>query len=270
MKVRKIIVLFLFIVFTSLEGTNIRKFLYEISSEDRSALCSLFSSLIEDHFAYTLFGDKPVSLSAHFVLTPWENTIEKVSSDGLFWKKWQIFQSYRNRLPLKNFILIQEPSKTKNWQISNVILINKRAFIEIVKSHLKIFEGVLGKKINPQKMLKSIEDGKISLVDSINNNQMLWGILLGYGSHNAALYNKQDREYLNLGDFTKYSQINLEPIGDYHYSPLRIGSVYFAGDLEHPQTKALQQKYQKLRGKISAIYAKGDFLEITLSKLTEE
>lgn len=266
---RRVILLFLFIVFINLEGTNIRKFLDEISSEDRLVLCSLFSSLIEDHFAYTLFADKPVSLSAHFVLTPWENTLEKISPDGLFWKKWKVFQSYQNRLPLKNFILIQEPSKTKNWQIANIILINKQAFIKTLKRHLKIFESVLGHKVNPQEMLKNIEEGKIAFADSINDNQMLWGILLGYGSHNAALYNKQDREYLNLGDFTKYSQISLEPIGDYHYSPLRIGSVYFAGDLQHPETKALQQKYQNLRGKISAIYAQGDFLEITLSKLTE-
>lgn len=266
---RRIIVLLFFIAFTHLQGINIRKFLDEISSEDRSALCSLFSSLIQDHFAYTLFGDKPISLSAHFVLTPWENTLEKISSDGLFWNQWKVFQSYQNRLPLINFILIQEPSKSKNWQISNIILINKHAFITTVKSHLNIFESVLGHKINPQEMLKSIEERTISFADSINNNQMLWGILLGYGTHNAALYNKQDREYLHVRDSAKYSQITLQPIGDYNYSPQRIGSVHFVADLEHPSTKILQQKYQNLRGKISAIYAKGDFLEITLSKLTE-
>ncbi len=41
-------------------------------------------------------------------------------------------------------------------------------------------------------------------------------------------------------------------------------------DPKHSETKALEKKYKKLRGKISAIYARGDFLEITLSKLTSE
>ncbi|WP_154017895.1 hypothetical protein [Candidatus Protochlamydia phocaeensis] len=44
------------------------------------------------------------------------------------------------------------------------------------------------------------------------------------------------------------SSIKLEPCGDYHYSPLTMGSVYFVGDLNHPETIELTQKYQHQRG----------------------
>jgi len=46
-------------------------------------------------------------------------------------------------------------------------------------------------------------------------------------------------------------------------------SVRFMGDINHPETIALQRKYTKLREKISAIYSRGDCLEISLSQLTK-
>lgn len=135
-----------------------------------------------------------------------------------------------------------------------------------------MFERVLDQKINAKKFLNDIEIGKISFVDSIQNNEMLWGILLGYGRHNASLYNRRERQYFKamiLSDVAlRKSKIKLKPCGDYNYSPLIMGSVHFASDPEHPETRSLEKKYKVLRGKISSIYAKGDFLEITLSQLT--
>lgn len=76
--------------------------------------------------------------------------------------------------------------------------------------------------------------------------------------------------YLALSESSlRNSSIKLKGCGDYNYYPLTIGSIYFVGDITHPETKALQNKYRELRGKISEIYNNGDFLEITLSKLTE-
>lgn len=266
--------LFFFIVAMSLEGTNCKKILEEIPPEDRSTLSSFFTSLIDDQFAYTLFGDKPVSLAARFMLTPWENTIEGIQCSGAFWKKWKVWEQYKHLFHLKNFLIIKEPSKSKNFKILNILIINKIEFVNIIKRYLALFESVLERKIIPEEMLKDIESNKLSFIDSINDNQMLWGILLGYGKHNAILYNQRERNYLDclsLSDQAmKHSLIKLETFGDYFYSPLVIGSVHFSADPEHPETKILEKKYRQLRGKISAIYAQGDFLEITLFQLTSD
>jgi hypothetical protein len=257
------------LVFCAAEGSSIAS----ISSQDRESINQLFNFLIkEDHFGYTLFGDKPVSLSGHFTITPWENIVERVNDqDGIFWKNWRIWEKYQQIFPLQNFILINEPSK-RHKNILNVILINKKEFIRVVNQNQRLFEAVLGYKISPHHMLQKIESGEITFVDSINDNQGLWGILLGYGKHNSMLYNQRERSYFDcfaLSDTAlKNSSINLEACGDYDYSPLIIGSVHFAGDKSNLETKKLQERYRKLRGKISEIYSKGDFLEITLSKLT--
>lgn len=259
--------------FQEIEAISVPDILKEIPKEDYERLNQLFSCLIkEDHFCYTLFGDKPVSLSSHFNITPWENIVERVNDrDEIFWKNWNVWEKYRTLFPMKKHLLIKEKNIKKN--IIHIILINKSEFINIVKQNQKFFEMILGHKISPKELLKKIETGKIAFIDSINDNQALWGILLGYGKHNAILYNRRDRDYFNclaLSDAAlRHSSIKLEGCGDYKYSPLIIGSVYFAGDTNYPETKALQKKYRELRGKISAIYAKDNFLEITLSKFTE-
>lgn len=132
------------------------------------------------------------------------------------------------------------------------------------------------------------ETGKFSSI--IQDNQMLWGILLGYGVHNSKLYYERTKldEFIYFEELPKipkmkplpsspFSSIEeeceyfyslLKPFGEYNYSPLIIRPVHFMADHNHPETEKLKNKYNKLRSKISAIYAQGDFLEITLSQLT--
>lgn len=273
MQIISLLIILIFF-FQGIEATSVSAILKEIPKEDRESINHLFSFFIkEDHFAYTLFGDKPISLSAHFIITPWENIVERVNDqDEIFWKNWNVWKKYQHLFSLKDFILINEPSKN-NKNISNVILINKKEFIRVISQNQRLFEAVLGYSVLPHRMLKKIEFNKMTFVDSINDNQGLWGILLGYGKHNSMLYNQRHRNYFNclaLSESSlRNSSIKLKGSGDNNYSPLIIGSVYFVGDITHPETKALQKKYRELRGKISAIYSKGDFLEITLSKLTE-
>lgn len=145
-------------------------------------------------------------------------------------------------------------------------MVNKVEFVKVINQHLHLFERVLDRSVSPEQMLSDLESGKISLLDSINNNKMILGILLGYGKYNAMLFNRREWQGLNDAGL-QHSTIKLEAFGDYAYSPLVIKSVHFAADFKHPETKVLQKKYQKLREKISEIYAKGNFLEITLSQL---
>lgn len=267
--------IFIVLLFNSLlHSTNIVTILENISDKDKEDINLLFSYLIKkDQFAFTLFGDKPVSFSGYFILTPWENIIEQVPAYPNFSKSWQIWEKYKNLFTFKNYLILNEKDDQKNCKMSHIIIINKKAFLKTIYQHLSLFESILRHKVIPEQLLSDIESGKISFRNSINNNQMLWGILLGYGKHNAILYNRRERDYLNhvmlSSPALEYSTLKLKGCGDYGFYPYLIGSVYFVGDLDHPETVALRQKYRKLRGEISAIYAKGDFLEITLSKLTE-
>jgi hypothetical protein len=266
------LILFLPLLFFSFyaKSCQLGLLLESIPKEDLAELDGLFSYFIkQNQFAYTLFGDKPISLSSQFSLTPWENIIEKINDKHtLFWKKWKIWKKYEHFFPSKNYLLTIEPSKFPH--VYDIILINKIEFIKTLEKHQKLFESVIGHPINPQQLLNEIEQKKISFSDSIKNNQMLGGILLGYGVHNSTLYNKRDRGYLNNIGLMNHSKIILQPIEKNHYMPLIIGPVKFAADILHPETIALRKKYKKLRGKISSIYFQNNLLEVTLLKLMSQ
>src|SRR5262249_19654421 len=147
-------------------------------------------SLVNDsHFGYTLFGDKPVSIASYFKITPWENFIELGQCDEIFWKRWKIWEKYRDQFNIQNYLLLKENS----LKVDEILIINKRNFLDTVVNYLDVFETILKKKINPKEFLSEIEQCQVSFYDSIQNNEMLLGILLGYGKHNSFLFYQRQK-----------------------------------------------------------------------------
>lgn len=282
---------FILLISTSIYAQNIdvKDILSHLPESDRHDLHQLFSWMMQrDDLSYSLFGDKPVSLSGYFIRAPTGNVFAGYAVGGLFWKYWQIWEKHEKKFPIKKYLLINEPSITVP-EVVNIILINKKAFIEKVNRHIQVFRKKLGGDLTAEDLLKKIEDN-YRLAYLIKNDETLWGILLGYGSHNAQLYERKSHlekflyskkfpqfplkkpvsktEFSSLKEEFDFIESKMVPFGDYEYSPIIQNSVHFMMDPKHPETKYLEKKYKRLRGQISAIYAKGDFLEITLSQLT--
>lgn len=249
------IVIFL-MFFNCIKSENIEQIIDKLSCQDREDLEKLFCYFIhQDHFAYTLFGDKPVSISGNFNMTPWENILEIHDSGEVMLKQWHVWEKYFNQFTFKNFILYKEV----NELTFKIILINKKFFLKTIEENTDIFENIIGKKIQPEIFLKDIEQHKVSFHESICNSEFLLGLLLGYGKHNALLFCQR-------GKIATYSC--LKPFGDYNYSLIRMDPVHFMADYNHSNTKILQKKYEKQRENISIIFHDGHFLEKTLHQLT--
>lgn len=283
--------LFVFICFNFCVAGNqvVSEFLDKTPQKDKEELEQLFQDLFNhDNFGYTLFGDKPVS---------WATYSTTVFDDQGFpsgrgidsWNKWNVWKKYAHSFPLKHYILIEMPQARIGFK--EVYFINKCCFIHKVNEHINLFQETFGEDITGAVLLEKIEKNH-KLLCFLSSQQTLIGILLGYGEHNAQLFDKRSqighfvyrREFPRIPikmrkpakgfsslreEFNSYFSL-LTPFGDSGYSPLLVQSVFFVADHKHPETIALQKKYRKMRGEISAIYAKGNFLEITLSKLTEE
>lgn len=268
---------------------HISEILNTIPEKEKEALERLFRYLLNrEHFIYTLFGEKPMSWTNYAITISDNDDIPLLQSELKFRKRWQIWKKYEHLFPIKHYLLIDVFSDISDKH--DIFFINKEYFINKINEHLDLFQEALGKNITGTTLLKKIEkDPKILL--AFDTHQMLLGILLGYGEHNARLYDKRHQisffvwkkdlpkipikiptpsaGFSSLQEeFKSYFSV-LTLFGDPGYSPLLIGPVHFVADHKHPETIALKEKYRRLREEISAIYAKGDFLEITLSKLTE-
>jgi hypothetical protein len=268
---------------------NIREIIATIPTNDQVPLEKLFRILFNNaNFSYTLFGDKPMSLEVYSTALFDEEDIFS-QTELRFRKRWETWKKYAYLFPIKQYLLIENPSDRKD--IIDIYFINKNSFINKVNEHLSLFQQAFGEDITGSFLLEKIEkDPKI--LSTFDAHQTLLGILLGYGKHNACLFAERHqlspfvykKEFPKIPvkipapskgfssleeEFNSYFSV-LTLFGDPGYSPLIIRSVHFVADHKHPETIALQEKYRRLRGEISAIYAKGDFLEITLSKLTED
>jgi hypothetical protein len=255
-----------FLAFLRLEANSITDILDTIPKESQEDLKYLFHIVfLEQDGAYTIFGNKPVSMAGKFLIDSWETTIK--GEVGKFGKAWKTWQNYKNKFIINNYLIIGERHtfKKSDSVVLNVSVINKKAFIKTVNHNLFLFETLLDQKIDPKKILDDIEKGKLLLWQSIKHNEILLGILLGYGNHNAYLFNEKSFFRTHYLFSRKISKLKCS---DEEIYPLMIvNPVQYSADLDHPETKMLQKMYKNLRKKISAIYSQGDFLEITLSQL---
>ena len=259
----------------NLVGKPIDDILKTIPQEDREDLTRLFHLIfLEQDGAYTIFGDKPVSLSGAFIIASWETTAKRKA--GYITHLWKTWQMYRDLFEIKKYIIVGEKFKIKKSNIVafHIFVINKEAFIKSINRHKSLFEYVLKKKINPEILLHDIENGKISFWESIRFNEMLLGILLGYGAHNATLFNQRQHHFFDIFKRDKATletkKNKLEFFGEERHPVMIVNPVQFAADLAHPETIRLDKKYKALRIKIGTIYSKEDLLAKTLSQLTSD
>jgi hypothetical protein len=266
----------------------------KLSTHNQQELEHLFHTLMEeDQFNYTLFGDKPVSLSGDYTVTPYEVTLSGLPSGGIFWRRWALWKEIAKDLHITKYFFIEEPAYNHpGGTMSFVFFINKQAFLEAVNLHIQTFRDVLGQDTTPANLLNKMEQEQ-AFMKPLKNRELLLGILLGYGEHNAQLYARRMRlrnfisektlpilsekplpsqGFSSIEEEEKFLQQKLQPsfLQDYGV-PWKISPVQFAADIDHNETKLLQKKYTLLRSEISLRYAESNnFLELIISQLVAD
>jgi len=262
---------------------EVRSKLALIPPDEKAELEYLFRHLMfHSPFVYVLFGDKPMSFDnfiraehvwKHFMrdFTRFERALEFCK----FQKGWAIWEKYRHLFPQKKFILIQQKAPNSPGR-TTIFFIHRENFLRTISEHNKDFGDILGQDFNPEEILSSFYSTVDTMGKQLKRNPVLLGILLGYGRGNAWNYynlsrlrskvRKDPSFYQELimtqEKFTAFSLPNQDlecPI----YLPM------FLCDPKSEETLHLKRKYKAQRADIYKKYQEGDFLEVTLLKLTE-
>ena len=154
---------------------------YAFSSE--RVLEVFFKDLFEKTTAgYVLYGQKPVDLE---VILPLEKTIpgtkeRRSSVVGLlalnYWN--EIAPALKNQ----NHIFLDFSSPDGH----EITIINRRAFLDVIKTNSLLFEYKFGNHIAPEALLENLIQNGFSSV--FKENIALQGIVLGYGVENSICY----------------------------------------------------------------------------------
>lgn len=283
------------IAYSVLHAPLRKKPIDKIALSDRQDLEMFFKTLIyECQFGYTLFGDKPVSIEGYFIQEPsthfaiWART-PRMSLHHL----WTIWKKHEPKLHINNYILLNEPNP-KSENCRTITLINKQAFLATVRLYLTDFQTVLGAGTTPGKLLEQLTLPNASLYETLNRNEVLYGILLGFGKENAAFFDKRNKFY-NLVNVpmpvteNPYESYSPEfPLPNASFNDLEqeyrsiekrrqffgwnpplcpIRSPQFIAIKDKAETLALEKKYREVQHQLLKAYSEGDFLEITLAQL---
>lgn len=160
-----------------------KELLQNISEEDKEKLSNFFALLLKEHscFAYTLFGDKPISV-ADFSLRPYIYSTYQPSSYEVFREGIQIWERYASQFTSKQFVIKPE---IENLKHASIYLINKPAVIKTVNTHLAVFQHHLGKEVDAETLVEQLCCQSCNLLKSLGGSTELYGILLGFGPENA-------------------------------------------------------------------------------------
>lgn len=242
---------------------SIEATLSSMSKEDYAALdCFFRRMLLQDQFAYVLFGDKPVALSDYSIYDgSYPSMGELVVSlcRANIQRKYgcTVWEKYKNHFRMKNYLLLTQEDESNNCV--SIVIINKKNFLRKFNQNSDIFCRILGKEMTGKKLLQQIEIEGILKKETLNNSEELLGILLGFGKKNSWLY-QREQEF----EIEKQTQLIQDPVKT---SFLFMKFIAFRVDPNDPETKELKKKYTKQRKEITKIYRENKFLETTLKRL---
>lgn len=231
---------------------------------------------VDDDFSFTLFGNKPMSFTGIPCSEPHDSLGEVLSKESRT-RSYRLFEDWVLSLPTEHyhFILNREQDAVM------VYLLNKRCFLKVVQDNIDLFKKELGPDVTPEGLLNSFQHDSRSVFEILKYREGLLGILLGYGRHNAMLF--QRREDL-IGPLSGYRgevappsyhlmrqpkevtahQQELEGIEEHLRSfsedmedpvlmPIRLPG--FGADHDDEETKALEKEYKKVLPKILEAYS---------------
>jgi hypothetical protein len=177
------------------------QFLTEVDQTSLMKLELFFANLVnENNFAYTLFGNKPCSIETYvdFFENPLSsNLFESINLEN----GWECWQNYRHLFPSENFILSQFHRNHGLEKFNTLILINKKATLEVIQKNLQTFQELLEISLSANEILNRISSkNNEEFLAQIMDKSQLFGILLGYGSKNSWGFERKIDLSLNIGN----------------------------------------------------------------------
>lgn len=239
----------------------IQNYKEKIPSEDFLEIENFFCYLmLEGQFAYTLFGDKPISTIGIFKRKNIYSILLPNTHDRVIYQ-WSIWKKYASTFQSKNYLIISNESS----DLLEIYLINRNACKKIICENLILFQDVLGTEATPEAILKSIETSQQIAKEALKGSQLLYGILLGYGVSNAYGFEQIHR----------YQNYILKPPKPFHEEclsgPVLIQLPFFMVFHQNSETIKLKEVYCQKRKEICSIFnSKGGLLTALKKYLNSE
>ena len=217
-----------------------------------------------DQAAHVLFfKNKPVCMTG--VALQYQ---DKTYKDVLALKGWHFFKKNEHLFPHPRFLFSENIFEAgDDCKILHVYFINKESLQTYLCEYQSLFQNVLGKEFSPKTFISQLEAG-IPLPKLLNEDEMLLGLLLGYGEQSALAFKETRSRCTQLyapPPTETYCRIDFErPKG------CKIDPVVFMGNPHSLEVLELRSTYeQELEDAWSMYKQSRNLLRFVLEKLCE-
>jgi hypothetical protein len=268
-----------FCIGTNTQKVAARKIIQSIPADDLESLETFFRNILfYQNLAYTLFGDKPISIECFDLENEKKPDVFRTSCSG-----YRIWERYAYLFPQEHYIFLFY--EDVHQDICEITLINKRAFLETVNKHKEIFANLFGPEMTSETLLSLIIQKRSLWNTPMQDRDDLIGILLGYGKSNAHLFQKRSeiwrintkikkqrtqasQGYSSVDEELKHLNASLQSFsneGRFSLNYIRLPS--FVADPNTEETVQLKKKYSRQRKWITHHLSQGNLLEILFEQL---
>lgn len=268
----------LFFLVPHLRGNEaVKAFIDQLSSKEKTTLNQFLEALCQRFGGYVLYGDKPISLWGYSLQAmsspkPGKYVLPLIEGKKL-WQKLKI-SAENKEFPL---IIIEH----KNY--IHFICINRRAFLNVVNENISLFRYILGSTLTAEGLLSGLIKEKDQFYNVLNNDVLI-GILLGYGTDNAILYAREEcirvskanakktqslKPSFGFSTISEEARIIEQMLSSSHsFKPLDDYQLpYFGCVSDSDETQTLMSNYKKNKEALLQAVKSDTFLENTLQKL---
>lgn len=247
-----------FLIFFNAEAAicipDVCKNLDRIPKEEREGIVYLFQRLMyETPMAYTLFGDKPLTIEL-FPLSPNLWWVVECSHQAGMLTNIKVWKKYADLFPSHNFVL---KDKVEDNRLE-ITLINRSACSKVISENLDLFQSIIGEKLTTEQLLDKICESRDIYKEVIHSNFVLEGLLYGFGRNNSLAFHDKYSKKLPIKNLDFYDKETNALI-----LFRTLGFVTVPNDRE---TETLRKNYNERRNYLLEIYKQGDFLELTLAQ----
>lgn len=248
--------LLLFLAFSApLYAESVEERMKQLSVDERFCMKAFFKqAIVHDQAAHVLFfSNKPVCLTG-----PAIQHNDRSLQDILCLKGWRVFKRHEHLFPHPNFIFCEHIYDSgRECKVLDIYIINKRSLKKCLTEHLDAFKEGLGDAFSPEQFIAKLEEGR-SLPELVNENQMLIGILLGYGEESSRTFKRA----CGQPHTETYRRIDLQrPQG------CKIHPVVFMGNPRSEEVRKLSSTYEKELQAIWSRYKSEDPLKLFLDSI---
>ena len=223
--------------------------------------------LLREGGIYTLWGTKPISsfdisYQDDELLSEKEKWYNRRLRDN-----WEKFKDMKWCFPLNRYQLIETLLGDKK-ETHRIYFVNIIETARVLKEHYPIFATVGETDFDPIEIVYAMEKKETRFWEKVLMNPLTLGILYGYGKENASYFSwgKEGNNPLQSLIATSVKGAVTPECPSYYNPtlanmPLPQFTSFFLYD-------PVVNKYEEERKAIQAVYKKGGFLDLTLTKLT--